>query len=75
MKNKRLLAARKAKELTQEELAIKLGFKGKQTVANWENGHSQPTLNKAIEISKILEQDIAYLFGKHVQETYTNNSA
>lgn len=75
MKNKRLLGARKDMGMTQEELAIRLGYKGKQTVANWENGHSTPPLNKALEIATILDADIAYLFDIKVQESYTDDSA
>lgn len=72
MKNQRLIDARKQKELNQTQLAHMLGFKGKQSVANWENGHSTPTLSTAIKISEILEKDVVYLFGVQVQDTHTN---
>ncbi|MUK89117.1 helix-turn-helix domain-containing protein [Ornithinibacillus sp. L9] len=71
MKNQRLIEARKQKHLNQTQLAQMLGFKGKQSVANWENGHSTPTLSTAIEISKILEKDVVYLFGHKVQVSQT----
>ncbi|MBH0174746.1 helix-turn-helix transcriptional regulator [Fictibacillus sp. 23RED33] len=73
MKNSRLVKARKKKGFTQAELAQILGYKGKQTIANWENGHSKPPLNKAIEMAIILESDVAILFGSDVQETYTKS--
>lgn len=73
IKNNNFANARKEKGLTQEELAKLLGYKGKQTVANWENGHSKPPLNKALEASEILEKDVNYLFGQNVQGTHTNN--
>lgn len=73
MKNKNLADARKKKGMTQEELATKLGYKGKQSVANWENGHAKPPLNKAIEVATILDCDVAVLFGMCVQDSYTNN--
>lgn len=72
MKNNRLIAARKAKKLTQTQLALMLGFKGKQSVANWENGHSTPTLETALRIADILEKDVEFLFGHKVQVSQTN---
>lgn len=71
MKNQRLIEARKCKQLNQTQLAIMLGFKGKQSVANWENGHSTPTLSTAIKIAEVLEKDVVYLFGNNVQESHT----
>jgi putative transcriptional regulator len=71
MKNSQLVEARKKKGFTQEELAQILGYKGKQTIANWENGHSKPPLNKAIEMANILESDVTILFGLYVQGSYT----
>ncbi|MBP1950248.1 helix-turn-helix transcriptional regulator [Virgibacillus litoralis] len=74
MKNMRLIEARKRKHLNQTQLAEMLGFKGKQSVANWENGHSTPTLVTAIEIAKTLDKEVEFLFGKKVQETQTNGA-
>ena len=71
MKNQRLIEARKQKRLNQTQLAHTLGFKGKQSVANWENGHSTPTLSTAIRIAEVLEQDVIFLFGHWVQDTHT----
>lgn len=71
MKNDNLIKARKNKGLTQEQLAKKLGYKGKQSVANWENNHISPPLETAIRISQLLEEDISFLFGHKVQGTHT----
>src|SRR5690625_5745787 len=68
MKNHRLVEARKEKNLKQTQLARMLGFKDKQSVSNWENGHSTPTLETAIRLSRILEKDIVFLFGYNVQD-------
>lgn len=73
MKNTRLIDARKQKGLNQTQLAHLLGFKGKQSVANWENGHSTPTLTTAIKIAKVLNESVEFLFGHDVQETHTMN--
>ncbi|MFD1350200.1 helix-turn-helix transcriptional regulator [Oceanobacillus caeni] len=73
MKNERLIEARKQKHLNQTQLAHMLGFKGKQSVANWENGHSTPTLTTAIQIAEILEKDVIFLFGHKVQDSQTKD--
>lgn len=72
MKNINLLKSRENKNLTQEQLAKALGYKGKQSVSNWENGHISPPLETALRISQILEVDIFFLFGNLVQVTHTN---
>ncbi|WP_084245174.1 helix-turn-helix transcriptional regulator [Planomicrobium okeanokoites] len=75
MKNFKLIEARKEKGMTQEKLAKYLGYKGKQSVANWENNHISPPLNTAIRISQILGKDISFLFGEYIQETHTKEGS
>ncbi|WP_208586029.1 helix-turn-helix transcriptional regulator [Gracilibacillus suaedae] len=72
MKNFNLINARKQKNLTQEQLAKKLGYRGKQAVANWESGYSSPPLEKALLVAKILDKEISFLFNDKVQENHTN---
>ncbi|MGY3717144.1 helix-turn-helix transcriptional regulator [Sutcliffiella cohnii] len=60
-KNHTLIKARKAKDLTQEQLANILKCK-KTTVSNWENGYSKPTLDVAYKVSEVLGVDISTLF-------------
>lgn len=71
MKNNNLIQARENKNLTQEQLAIMLGKKGKQSVSNWENGHNTPPLETALQIADILEVDFRFLFGNKVQDSHT----
>lgn len=71
MKNMNLISSRERKGLTQEQLAKEFGYKGKQSVANWENGYSTPTLEAALKISRILEEDIFFLFDDEVQFIHT----
>ncbi|MEK5070302.1 helix-turn-helix transcriptional regulator [Sporosarcina sp. FSL K6-1508] len=71
MKNVNLVKSREKKNLTQEQLAKALGYKGKQSVSNWENGHISPPLETALKISQILEDDIFFLFSNLVQENHT----
>jgi len=72
MKNNRLKKAREEKSLNQEQLAKLVGAIGKSSVSNWENGHSSPTLETAIKLSRILNKDVEYLFGHDVQASYTD---
>lgn len=73
MKNPRLKKARQDAGYNQTELAKKLGFKGKQTVANWENGYSAPTLRVAIQLAELLNKEVGFLFGNKVQDSHTKN--
>lgn len=75
MKNNRLKEARIAKNFTQAELAEIIGSKGKQSVSNWENGHSQPTLETALLLANALEKDVEFLFGLNVQDSHTGQEA
>ncbi|APB37948.1 helix-turn-helix domain-containing protein [Bacillus coagulans] len=70
MRNDHLAKARHQKNLSQSELAEKLGC-SKQAVSNWETGYSNPPLKMALKISEILDRDVDYLFGKKVQDSQT----
>lgn len=70
-KNNRLQQARKENGYTQEQLAYLLGYRGRQAVANWENGHAIPPLQTAIKIAEILNREVSFLFGFEVQESHT----
>lgn len=74
MKNINLISSRERRGYTQEQLARMLGYKGKQSVANWENGYSTPTLEAALKISRILEEDIFFLFDYKVQDYHTSSN-
>ncbi|KJF45832.1 helix-turn-helix domain-containing protein [Bacillus altitudinis] len=74
MKNLKLVQARKAKGLTQEELAFKLNCK-KSTISNWENGYSKPKMDDAFKVSEILGTDIKALFlNQKEQDSHTNTA-
>ncbi|MCY1093655.1 helix-turn-helix transcriptional regulator [Bacillus safensis] len=74
MKNFKLIQARKAKGLTQEELAFKLDYK-KSTISNWENGYSNPKMDDAFKVSEILGTDIKTLFfNQKEQDSHTNTA-
>ncbi|MGA8941597.1 MAG: helix-turn-helix transcriptional regulator [Thermoactinomyces sp.] len=66
-----LKQARLEKGLTQLQLAKLLGYKGGQSVSNWENGRIKPPLIIASKIAEILGKDIESLFfEENVQETH-----
>ena len=54
---------RKKLDLTQEELAEKLG-KLRQTIGSWERGDSYPTLEDLCKLSEIFQCDIKHLLGE-----------
>lgn len=75
MFNENLKTLRKAKGLSQEELAIRLNVV-RQTISKWEKGLSVPDANMLIAIAEILETSVSELLGaKIVDETDTNHVA
>jgi len=59
----RLQQLRKLKNITQEDLAHRIGVTG-QAVSKWETGQSYPDITLITTLATILETDIQYLFGK-----------
>ena len=58
---------RRAKGLSQEELAVKLNVV-RQTVSKWETGVSVPDADALIGISEVLETPVSVLLGETVSE-------
>ncbi|MDA2194504.1 helix-turn-helix transcriptional regulator [Bacillus cereus group sp. Bc005] len=56
-KNIKLIRARKKSKLTQQDLAKRMKVT-KSTISNWENGYSNPNLEKAIRLATILDSDV-----------------
>lgn len=63
MLNERLRAARKAKNLTQEDLARKVNTK-KTTISNYETGYSSPSNEMLNDLANVLEVSTDYLLGR-----------
>ena len=61
MKNKRMKLARVEKDLSQAELAEKVGVT-RQTISLIESGGYNPTLNLCIAICKALDKTLDELF-------------
>lgn len=60
---KRIRTRREELGMTQEELALKLGYKSKTTIAKIENGTNDIVQSKVIEFAHVLETTPAYLMG------------
>ena len=65
--NENIKAFRRAKGLTQEELAVRLNVV-RQTVSKWEQGRSVPDADLLISISEVLETSVSTLLGETVTE-------
>ena len=71
MLNENIKAVRKAKGLSQEELAIKLNVV-RQTVSKWEQGLSVPDSDMLVSLSEALETPVSALLGENVSERKTD---
>lgn len=60
---KRIKQKREELKLTQEELANKLGYKSKTTIAKIENGTNDIVQSKVVDFAKALNTSVAYLMG------------
>ena len=67
MLNENIKAVRKAKGLSQEELAGKLNVV-RQTISKWEQGLSVPDSNMLVTLSEALETPVSVLLGETVTE-------
>lgn len=63
---------RKAKGLSQEELAIKLNVV-RQTISKWEQGLSVPDAEMLISLSEVLETPVSTLIGETVTESQADD--
>ena len=59
---KRLKSIRKSKKMTQSDLAKLLDY-DRQTISNWENGHTLPNMAVIEKIAVVLEIDYDFLVG------------
>lgn len=67
MLNENIKVFRKAKGLSQQELAVKLNVV-RQTVSKWEQGLSVPDSDLLISLSEALETPVSTLLGETVAE-------
>ena len=67
MKNLKLKAARAGLDLSQQELAEKVGV-SRQTISAIEKGDYNPTINLCIAICRVLGKTLDELFWKEEEE-------
>lgn len=67
MLSENIKTIRKAKGLSQEELAVKLNVV-RQTISKWEQGLSVPDADMLISLSEALETPVSTLLGESVVE-------
>lgn len=72
MLSENIRAARKAKGLSQEELAVRLGVV-RQTVSKWEQKLSVPDSDLLISLSEVLETPVSTLLGETIVEAETDS--
>jgi transcriptional regulator with XRE-family HTH domain len=70
----RLRSARKAKKLTQEELATLVGTT-KTTISNYETGYSTPSFEMLNELASVLDVTTDYLLGRSDEPQPATNSS
>ena len=70
----RILALRKARNLSQEELAEQVGV-SRQAVGKWESGQSQPDLDKVIALSEFFGVSCDYLLKGGTPDPQTQTAA
>lgn len=72
MLNENLKTIRKAKGLSQQELAVRLNVV-RQTISKWEQGLSVPDSDMLILLSEALETSVSTLLGETVVEAETDS--
>ena len=68
MLSENIKVLRRAKGLSQEELAVKLNVV-RQTISKWEQGRSVPDADLLIALSEALETPVSTLLGETVSES------
>lgn len=66
MLNENIKQLRKAKGLSQEELAAKLGVV-RQTISKWEQGLSVPDSDMLIKLADVLDTRVSILLGENIE--------
>lgn len=71
----RLIAFRNRKGLSQDELSMKLGV-SRQSISNWENGSSQPSIDFIKKLAEIYEVSVDDLLNtdKNIEDCYSKGT-
>ena len=68
---KRIKEKREQQGITQEELAFRLGYKNKSTIAKIETGANDIVQSKVVEFAKALNTTVAFLMGWSDEHLYS----
>ena len=68
MLKENIKTSRKAKGLSQEELAIKLNVV-RQTISKWEQGLSVPDAEMLIKLAEVFDTTVSTLLGKNISDS------
>lgn len=52
-------------DLTQQKLAQKINYGDHTTISKWENGHQPPSIDQLMELCKVLNCEVGFLFGDY----------
>ena len=63
MKNLKLKAARAGRDMSQQQLAERLGV-AQNTVCNWENGKRRPDAEALVRLAQLFDVSVEYLLGQ-----------
>lgn len=73
--NERIAELRKQKNWSQEELAVRAGFKSKSTISKIENGTRELTRNKIIAFATVFGVSPSYIMTGKEDTDETNKNA
>ncbi len=62
-------AARKAADLTQSELAAKIGATSLMAVSRWETGTNKPSDEFLLQLSRVLGREPAWFYTDHATQS------
>ena len=68
----RLRELRNKSDLTQNEIANKLGVSG-QTILNWENGIYEPKISQLIQLADLFDVTVDYLIERKTNDKNIDN--
>ena len=69
----RIKQRREALNMTQEELALKMGYKSRSTINKIELGINDIVQSKVIKFAKVLDTSVSYLMGWQDEQPVTDN--
>lgn len=60
--------ARRARGLTQGQLAARVGLNSNMAVSRWETGRGKPSTATLVRLGEVLGRDVAWFYTDHTDE-------